>query len=193
MTEENQEKQDGQKTVVAFIVGLLVGGLLVWVFSGSGTDAPVDDVVDDVTEEVSDTDSEDASSSDNDEAEPDTAPSNGGQAADKGGNDMVVGEADVEISDQPAGMVVELDGATFPTDTGWIGVRTYANDQLGSVLGVALYSKAEGLVPEQIPLLSPTVPGNEYAIVFYTEDGDRQFTLANDVQIDTSITTFTAR
>jgi hypothetical protein len=31
------EKQEGQKTVVAFITGLLIGGLLVWVFSSSPT------------------------------------------------------------------------------------------------------------------------------------------------------------
>lgn len=186
----DKEKQEAQKTVVAFIVGLLVGGLLVWVFSGSGsTPTPTDDTSSDThtsteldTTKGSDTTTGNASATTNDKGGSETtAP------------EMVVGDARVEVSDQPAGMVVSLDGATFPTDTGWIGVRTYANGQLGSVLGVALYSKDEGLVPQEITLLSPTTAGNEYAIVFYTEDGDRQFTLANDVQMDTAITNFTAR
>ena len=30
-----QEKQESQKTIVAFAAGLLIGGLLVWVFAGS--------------------------------------------------------------------------------------------------------------------------------------------------------------
>ena len=37
-----EEKQEGQKTVVSFIVGLLIGGLLVWAFSGPSVDAPED-------------------------------------------------------------------------------------------------------------------------------------------------------
>ena len=32
------EKQESQKTVVAFITGLLIGGLLVWVFSATPED-----------------------------------------------------------------------------------------------------------------------------------------------------------
>ena len=35
-----QQKEESQKTVVSFVVGLLIGGLLVWAFSGKGGDAP---------------------------------------------------------------------------------------------------------------------------------------------------------
>ena len=45
-------KQEGQKTIVSFIVGLLIGGLLVWAFSGPEVSAP-NDKKDDSKEEIS--------------------------------------------------------------------------------------------------------------------------------------------
>lgn len=187
LDKEKQENQEGQKTIVAFVVGLLIGGLLVWVFSGSEAQTPADTMNDgepasetSMNTEVVDTETNTSSNTTTNAEEPAAV-------------SMTVGEGKVQVSDQPAGSVVSLDGATFPTETGWIGVRTYTNDQLGSVLGAALYSQEDGLVPEEIHLLSPTVAGRDYAVVFYTEDGDRMFTLANDVQIDTAISTFTAR
>jgi hypothetical protein len=60
MAEETQ--QEGQKTLVAFIVGLLIGGLLVWAFSGPSANAPDTTVADEETnEEVSTDESEDES------------------------------------------------------------------------------------------------------------------------------------
>ena len=38
-----EEQQDGQKTLVAFIVGLLIGGMIVWAFGGDDATAPVSD------------------------------------------------------------------------------------------------------------------------------------------------------
>ena len=45
-----EETQDGQKTLVAFIVGLLIGGMLVWAFSGPTATAPVAEVENEATE-----------------------------------------------------------------------------------------------------------------------------------------------
>ena len=42
-----QETQESSKTVVSFTVGLIVGGLLVWVFSGSPEQAPTEIILDD--------------------------------------------------------------------------------------------------------------------------------------------------
>ena len=45
-----EEKREGQKTVVAFISGLLIGGLLMWVFGAQPKkDAPADVKADDTT------------------------------------------------------------------------------------------------------------------------------------------------
>lgn len=65
--------------------------------------------------------------------------------------------------------------------------------QQSMILGVARFSAEQGLNPTSIPLLTPTVAGREYAIVFYSESGDRKFNLAEDVQLAGEFATFTAK
>jgi hypothetical protein len=186
MTEE-QEKQESQKTLVAFVAGLLIGGLLVWVFGGSPetttepsqsnqeqeTPAETTDNGDTVDEQS------DAESAQTDEVS--TRPA------------MQTGDGSVDVVDQPAGMSVQLDSATFPSSEGWVGVRSFPNGQIGSILGAARYSEVQGLIPTEVPLLVPTIAGRTYAVTFFTEDGDRQFNPAYDVQMDTEISTFVAQ
>ncbi len=177
----DQEKQEGQKTVVSFVSGLLIGGLLVWAFSGSpkedkkvesGDNAPTAGEVTDTT------------------ADQNTA--TGDQAIDAGST-MVVGDGSLTVMDQPAGTSIALESATFPTDEGWVAVRSYVDNEPGSILGAARYSKEQGLVPTSVDLLVPTLPGREYAVVFFSEDGNRDFNLDGDVQIESGMTTFTAK
>lgn len=176
------EKQEGQKTVVAFVAGLLIGGLLVWVFSdkpSSNTpeitidETPVSEVSNGTIDETLDGSVE-------------------GISTDKGAT-MEIGDGALEVNDQAAGNSVTLERATFPTTDGWVAVRSYPNGQLGSILGAARYSQSQGLIPEMVPLLAPTSAGRNYAVVFFTEDGDHEFNLANDKQIDGILTTFTAQ
>lgn len=200
---EEQEKQDSQKTLVAFVAGLLIGGLLVWVFggtpqgetNGNGTDS------DTQTEETPSEDGDDEAETD---TETDTEDNNADTDSDNNGADttnettserpeMQTGEGSVEVSDQPAGTTVTLESATFPSAEGWIGVRSFPNGQLGSILGAARYSEEQGLIPTEVPLLVPTIEGRTYAVTFFTEDGDRVFDPAYDVQMDTEITTFEAQ
>jgi hypothetical protein len=181
----DQTAQDGQKTVVAFVTGLLVGGILVWIFNDTPAEAPVEVVVN-PTEEVALTEeggeeSTDSASTETNEPEPAPAPA------------LPTGEGDAAVGSTAAGRVVPLDGATFPTDEGWIGVRTYVDGQVTNILGAARYSNAQGLVPTEIELLTPTIPGREYAIVFFTENGDLEFNPAVDAPIDTPLNTFVAQ
>ncbi len=183
MTE--QAKQDSQKTIVAFVAGLLIGGLLVYVFASPAHDETADENGDTNIEEVADgdsmTDDNDDVDADDEDTTTTTAPA------------MVTGEnGEIDVDDQAAGASVTIDGATFPSDEGWIGVRDYDNDQLGRILGVARFSNEQGLIPTTIQLQRPTVAGNEYALVFYTESGDRVFSLADDKQTGDVVTTFTA-
>jgi len=181
-----EEKQEGQKTVVSFIAGLLIGGLLVWAFSGG---APEDQAPTDKDNNAAAvTGDTDASDSENADPANNTTITPVNQTP-----EMTIGDATVSVEDQSAGSVVTLNGATFPTAEGWIGVRTYTNGVIGSILGAARYSEEQGLVPEEIALLSPTNAGREYAIVFFSEDGNRNFNLDGDVQLETAITTFTAQ
>lgn len=206
MAEETQ--QESKKTVVSFVVGLLIGGLLVWAFSGPAADAPETSTPDTAgTEETStsDADADGEAATDDDDTEADEnneeadAPAEGGESngsAANSGNapvaELPTGDGSVEVSDQPAGSTVTLDRVVFPIDEGWVAVRSYTDEQLGNILGAARFSKEQGLVPEEVPLLAPTTAGNEYAIVFFTENGDREFNLANDVQVDSVFATFTA-
>jgi len=180
-----EEKQDGQKTVVAFVVGLLIGGMLVWAFSGPSVDAPkdqdnqADSEMGDEMDATSDMDDESAESEATAENQP--AP------------ELQVGDGEVVVPDQPASMSIELESATYPVSEGWIGVREFNNDNLGFILGVVRFSESQGLIPSEITLQRSTTAGNRYAIVIYTEDGDFEFNLAGDVQIDTIFDTFTAQ
>lgn len=195
MTEE-QEKQESQKTLVAFVAGLLIGGLLVWVFGGSPETTPNDDQ-DNETNQVELTDDTDDNDDDDDESPnaSDATPEDDNENEDNATParpTMQTGDGSVDVSNQPAGNVVKLDSATFPSSEGWVGVRSFPNGQLGSILGAARYSEEQGLVPTEVELLVPTVAGRTYAITFFTEDGDRIFNPAYDVQMDTEITTFEA-
>lgn len=177
------EKQEGQKTVVSFIVGLLIGGLLVWAFSGPSVEAPKKDENKDApkSEEVK-TENEDGSDV--------SAESTSTEAS---APVLNVGEGKVTIGDQTAGNFISLASATYPVAEGWIGVRDYSDGRLGGLLGVARFSEEQGLVPTGVPLQRATVSGREYAVVVYTESGDREFNLAEDKQLDSVFATFTAK
>lgn len=182
----DEEKQEGQKTVVAFVAGLLIGGLLVWVFS----DKPATDLEVTMGDDTSTTEvTTDKANGEDKETVNEVTNDKGGSSV----STLEIGDGELEVADQAAGNSVTLDSATFPTAEGWVAVRSYPNGQLGSILGAARYSQEQGLVPEAVPLLAPTTAGRTYAVVFFSEDGDREFNLANDVQIDGVLTTFTAK
>lgn len=186
-----QEKQEGQKTVVAFIAGLLVGGLLVWVFSSSPeTTTPNTNVEGEAIEvEVSETNESDT------EGNTDTTDDTNGDSTTTNSTDeatVTVGEGAIDVTDQSAAMAVDIDGAVYPVAEGWIAVRAYNDGQLGNILGAARFSQEQGLAPDSVPLLVPTVAGNEYAVVYFTDDGNREFNLDGDVQLDVVMETFTA-
>ena len=177
-----EEKQDGQKTIVAFVVGLLIGGMLVWAFSGPSAQAPMADQ-DQSDEEMADMD-EDMTNDESDDSE--TSEETETPA-------LQVGNGEIVVPDQAASASIELESATYPVSEGWIGVRQFNNDQLGYILGVVRFSESQGLIPSEITLVQPTTPGARYAVVIFTEDGDFDFNLAGDVQIDTIFDTFTAQ
>lgn len=186
MSETNQN-QEGQKTIVAFIVGLLVGGLIVWMFSSPTTEAPTttDEAVT-TNEDVSNGEEQENGNGNDNGTEDDAAPATTPTPT------LEVGEGEVEVNNQPAGNRVALDAVTFPLTEGWIGVRDYTNDRLGGLLGVMRFSEAEGLVPEEIVLQRATESGMEYAIVFYTASDVPGFNLANNRQVEGVFATFMA-
>ena len=179
-----ETQQDGSKTLVSFVVGLLIGGMLVWAFSGPSDYTDHNDEMMDETAEVSEEMEETEASNNESNETPDTTP----EVA-----TLPTGDGSVEANDQPAGMSVELEQATYPIDEGWIGVRDLNNGQLSFIKGVVRFSAAAGLVPQNIALQYPTQPGQEYAVVMFSDNGDNVFNPAGDVQIDQIFATFTAQ
>jgi hypothetical protein len=184
MADTTTQPED-KKTVIAFIVGLLIGGLLVWAFSGPAADAPGKAKSEDkgpATEESADTDADKEAASETATETP-AAPA----------PTLEVGDGSVSLGDVSAGTSVSLSNVTYPVGEGWIGVRSYQDGRLGSILGVVRFSKEQGLVPPAIVLQTPMRAGAQYAVVMFTEDGDRAFNLATDKQIDEIFATFTAK
>ena len=186
------EKQEGQKTVVAFIAGLLIGGLLVWVFSSSPESAP--------RETSTDTAGETASESVNSTPRNTTTNTNTQPSASQSGSANatpapvdIIRNGNIGVSDQPAGSVVVLDSTTFPTVAGWVVVRDYMDGVPGNILGAARYNETEGLIPSSVNLLRGTEIGSTYQLMFYSENGDRVFDLSDDTPIDDVAATFVAQ
>ena len=182
-----EEKQESQKTVVSFIVGLLIGGLLVWAFSGPSANAPEDKKEGDKKEVVDENKDKKESAKEVKTEE--------GKVTEEVKKEEVkvslpVGEGKIVVNSQPAGSNIKLESATYPVKEGWIGVRDYQGGNLGGILGVVRFSEEQGLVPTEIILQRPTVVGKEYAVVVYEESGDRKFNIADDKQIDKIFTTF---
>lgn len=177
MSEENKMTEESKKTIIAFIAGLLVGGLLVFIFVNPSTvNENIDDTNDDETGEVVDM-------SDGEDEEDNNDDSMSGDVNDASNETPVVTDGSISVSDQDAGSRTTFTNASFPTSAGWVGVREYQNGQLVGLLGVSRWSKSEGLLPTSISLLRPTVAGQTYAIVFYSENGDNVFSLASDAQM----------
>lgn len=168
------ETQDSQKTLVAFVVGLLIGGMLVWAFSGPSDKKEMKDEME--TKKV-----ETVEISTKEKMNEDGTPK------------LSVGEGNIVVKDQKASKSIVMDNATYPVAEGWVGVREYTDDNLGYILGVNRFSESQGLVPENIELVVSTTPGKKYAVVVYKEDGDFDFNLAGDTQIDEIFSTFTAQ
>ena len=186
MSEQMNFTDENKKTVISFIAGLVIGGLLVYIFALPSVDNTVEDNdTDDEAELVVEED--ESEDEDSEEETVRETPSTSTAVA------PVVREGSADVEDQSAGSRVELGDVTFPTDAGWVGVRDYENGQLTGLLGVSRFSAVEGLYPTGINLLRPTVAGKTYAVVFYHDNGDEVFNLATDAQIQTDVTTFVAR
>lgn len=172
------EKQEGQKTVVAFITGLLIGGLLVWVFSSTPEQPNVKTDSSTDTEEV-ESQASDTTSTKEVVAEIKKQP-------------VEVGDAKIEVADQAASDTVGLTNVVFPKTDGWVVVRDYMDGIPGNVLGAVRYSTTEGLTPKEVLLLRKTETGSSYQVMFYADNGDKSFFLKDDAPIDGVATTFKA-
>lgn len=191
MSEENKMTEENKKTIMAFIAGLLVGGLLVFIFAEPSMKMEHEDMDDDLMSEEMESD-EDHMDEMEDMDDEDTTSRASSLSVDVNTSSVSASGGSVQVADQSAGSQVSFSSAVFPTSEGWVGVRDFSNGQLSGLLGVARWSEEEGLMPSAVSLLRPTAKGDTYAIVFYTENGDHVFSLATDRQMTGVMETFMA-
>lgn len=179
----DDKKQEGKKTVVAFAAGLIVGGLLVWLFAGSPeATAPDSTSNDDAADAVLDEGTRDGE-------EVDAATTT---------DDSTRDDFTFTVANQPVGTIVLLREAKYPTQEGWIVVHEDMSGELGSALGAARYDTEARLTPNRIQLLRTTQAGKTYRVVYYAESGDNMFDLKEDTPMTTGTgalvqATFTAQ
>jgi hypothetical protein len=166
------EQQQGQKTVVAFISGLLIGGLLMWVFGAEPKkDGAVDVKKDDTKDTVVEKDAVDGAAK--------------AEVVDASKTEITKPEvsmtnAAIGVQNQAASKKVTLGDVKFPTDGGWIAVHTMDGETLGPVLGAARYNVETGLLPKEVELLASLTAGDSYAVVFHDDNKDGKYTSAGD-------------
>lgn len=171
------EKQEGQKTVVAFITGLLIGGLLVWVFSSTPENTTGETKDEGTTTE---------------ETTSDTTGTKETTIEAKKDAQVVTGNGSLTVLDQKAGSSVTLGEVKYPATAGWIVVREFRDGMPANILGAARYNTETGLLPTSVPLQRATVTGGAYQAVFFTENGDNNFEIGVDVVVTGGEATFKA-
>ncbi len=160
------ETQASQRTVVAFISGLLIGGLLVWIFSPAQKDMVA----------TQDKDAQNAEMTEDNTSKESTSSSETGASTDTDGHAL-------SVATQDAGSSVILERVAYPNESGWVVVREYADNTPGNVLGAARYDVALGLQPGTVDLVRPTISGGTYEALFYTNEGALSFDLGEDMPV----------
>jgi len=166
-----------QKTVVAFVVGLLIGGLLVWIFSITPDNKKSSDTKN--TSEFTENTDENASDTNkatSSEEKKDEVISTG----------IVVenGSGSIVVEDQSAGLSVAIASVLMPVSNGWIVVHEINDDgTLSNILGAARFSESEDLMPKSVELLRTTKAGATYKVVIYGGKEDRLYDKVADMPI----------
>jgi heme-binding NEAT domain protein len=165
------EQQQGQKTVVAFISGLLIGGLLMWVFSAEPKKDMNKDIKKDDAKEV-------ATGEQPTEAAPTTeAPTEVIAPA----AEVTLGAGSIALGAIKAGTKVALGDMKFPAEGGWVAVHQMEGENLSTVLGASRFDTKTGLIPKEVELLASMKQGDTYAVVFHGTDGNRAYSSKTDL------------
>lgn len=163
------EKWVTTTSIVAVVVGLIVGLALGYWWGSAAAEDDHDDVM-----------IEDDAAMDDDsmmEDDDDSSDSMTGGISETGGS--------VSVSDQAAGALVELDRLTLSGAT-WVAVRDERGIMGAQWLPVGTYTDAT------VTLLRPTVAGETYFIVLYADNGDKQFSSSADTVVVANAASFKA-
>ena len=186
------ENQGGQKTLVAFISGLLIGGLVMMVFTAGPKKNATPEVSknDTAATAPANTDATDAPKTDTPAV---VAPTPAPKA------EVAVGTGSITLGAEKAGRVVTLGAITFPATDGWIAVQVMNGETLGATLGASRFETKVGLIPKSVELVAgQLVAGHTYAVVFHASNGDHMYSSKLDTVMNGADgkflgTTFTAK
>lgn len=157
---------------VMLVVGLLVGMFLTvaWYESQNGSEEENDMATS--TEDINNQDeNEDISGNGADNNTVDQDDDNTGSSL----------SFSVSAQNQVAGSQVIVPSVSVGVDT-WVAVREEENGQMSNILG-AKWIPAGDHVGVEVNLLRATAPGQNYYVVLYEDDGDKEFSQINDVVI----------
>jgi hypothetical protein len=88
----------------------------------------------------------------------------------------------LEVRDQPAGHAVIVERVVL-TETSWVAVRELNEDgSVGNILGAARRDAGEH-ERVVVDLLRSTEPDKRYALVIFTDDGDKAFDSKKDTPV----------
>jgi len=103
------------------------------------------------------------------------------ESADATKKGAVQSYGDIQVVDQVSGGTVQVANVNMPK-LGWVVVHEIRDGIIYNALGASLRDAGEHS-DIAVYLLRHIVPGAEYAVVLYEDDGDRQFSMASDAPI----------
>ena len=80
----------------------------------------------------------------------------------------------ISVENQGAGLEVIVSEVNL-SEAGWVAVREIINGEMGNILGATRIKETGVSADVLVETLRPTVPGQDYAIVIYRDDGDEDF------------------
>lgn len=175
MLPEGEKKSGGW---MMFVIGLVIGAVLVWIFTGTKADnsdkVNMEDNVSTTTSMLDDTT----------EVEGETPVKSEDLLASSESavikTEVSSGNNSLTVKDQSAGMVVNIDSLEVSAST-WVAVHEERNGTLGNILGARRFEP--GMKSGVVELLRATVSGGTYHAVMYRDNGDREFNKTTDTKI----------
>lgn len=167
--ENTNNKVFNKVTILVFLVGIVVGfgSASLWLrrSNNAGTSGEADSTI-----------AEGMSAEDSDEAAEKSADLSLAEisAALSGGKNSVT------AADQPAGDTVAVASAALAKDA-WIAVHEDINGNPGKILGAQMFPAGD--TSGIIQLLRATATGRTYHVMIHADDGDREFSAAEDMPV----------
>jgi len=161
------------KIALSFLGGFIVGILIIWGWNAYTNKNYVKDITPTTTspENMVATTTKDSK---------DTTTENGSSIT-KIKTKNIVPFANITVTNQPSGSTVKVASVTLKKD-GWVVVHEEKDGLIANALG-AVRKNAGEYKNITIPLLRNTVKNKQYWIVLYSDNGNRQFNLKEDLPV----------